>query len=299
MHSPPLPAEWNQLSKTKLTDTPFFPQEKYQCGPASLASVLQQSGVTITPDALTNQIYLPERHGSLQLELLGATRRSGRIPYRLQPNLSAIASELHQHRPLLVLQNLGLRSLPAWHYAVVIGVDPVSSEVILHSGIMKNLSMDAQKFLRSWDLADRWGIVVLRPGELPADDNPATFLKAVAAYNSVTNDSAVAKSYSQAALRWPENHLVWFSYAANAQISGKQSLAIENYLQALKIKPDHLPSINNLSLVYAEAGNFERSLKLLDKGLSLDPDDNFTDRLNATRKEILQMKEKQLVQGAM
>lgn len=299
IHSPPLPAEWTQLKSTELTDTPFFPQEKYQCGPASLASVLQKSGVPIIPGALTKQIYLPERHGSLQLELLGATRRNGRIPYRLQPTLTAITTELQHHRPVLVLQNLGLRSLPTWHYAVIIGVDPVLSKMILHSGTTNNLSIDARKFLRSWDLADRWGIVVLRPGELPADDNPATFLKAVAAYNSVTNDAAVTKSYSRAVQRWPKNHLVRFSYAANAQASGKRSLAIENYRQALKIKPDHLPSINNLSLLYAEVGQFEQSLKLLNEGLLLDPDNAFIDRLRTTQKEILQMKATQSVQGAM
>jgi len=290
--SPPLPAEWNQFQRIVLTDTVFFPQEKYQCGPASLASVLQQSGVPVTPSTLTSQIYLPERQGSLQLELLGATRRNGRIPYQLQPNLTAIVSELRYSRPVLVLQNLGLRSLPVWHYAVVTGVDPASSTITLHSGATKNLSMNAQKFLRSWDLADRWGVVVLQPGELPADDNPAAFLKAVSAYSSVTNDDAVIKSYTNAVKRWPQNHLVWFSYAANAQVSGKQPLAIQNYLQALRIKPDHLPSINNLSLMYAEAGNFQQALKLLDEGLALDPDNTFTNRLKTTRKEIMQMKAK-------
>lgn len=289
-HSPPLPAEWTQLQKAQLTDTAFFPQKKYQCGPASLASVLQQSGVTITPDTLSRQIYLPERHGSLQLELIGATRRNDRIPYRLQPNLSAIARELQQHRPVLILQNLGLRSIPAWHYAVVIGIDPALSTITLHSGTTKNLSMDAGKFLRSWDLAERWGIVALRPGELPADNNPAAFLKAVAAYSTVTNDDTVVKSYANAVKRWPQNHLAWFSYAANAQVSGNHSLAIRNYLQALRIKPDHLPSINNLSLMYAETGKFDQALKLLDEGLLLYPDHDFINRLKATQKEIIQMK---------
>jgi len=33
----------------ELTEVPFFPQEDYQCGPAALATVLNVTGVTITP----------------------------------------------------------------------------------------------------------------------------------------------------------------------------------------------------------------------------------------------------------
>ncbi len=287
---PVLPAEWAQIQKVELAETPFFPQQTYQCGPASLASVLQQSGIRVTPDALSRQVYLPQRQGSLQLELIGASRRNGRIPYRLPPNLSAIASELRQGRPVLVLQNLGLRSLPVWHYAVVTGVDPASSELILHSGTKRSLRVDAQGFLRTWDLANRWGIVVLKPGELPADDNPVAFLKAVAAYHAVTNDTAVSKSYAQAVRRWPQNHLTWFSLAVDAQKSGNQQPAMQHYQQALKLKPDHLPSINNLSLLYAQKKLFEQSLKLLDAGLSLAPQSSFVSQLLTTRKEILRMR---------
>src|SRR5688572_23044905 len=64
-------------TKVELTTTPFFPQKTHQCGPAALASVLSAAGVAITPDELTNEVYLPARRGSLQLELLAATRRRG------------------------------------------------------------------------------------------------------------------------------------------------------------------------------------------------------------------------------
>ena len=188
-----LPGEWPELGKIELTDTPFFPQKAYQCGPASLASLLQSSGIPVTPDQLTQQVYLPQRQGSLQLDLVGATRRNGRIPYQLPPNIMAIRDELEQKHPVLVLQNLGLRNMPRMHYAVVTGISPSTDEIILHSGTRQNLSMDVNKFLRSWDLADRWAIVSLKPGELPADNDPIRFIKAVADYAIVTKDAAVLK----------------------------------------------------------------------------------------------------------
>ena len=38
-----------------LLDVPFHPQTEMQCGPAALATVLNASGVGITPDALAPQ----------------------------------------------------------------------------------------------------------------------------------------------------------------------------------------------------------------------------------------------------
>ena len=59
----------------ELSDTPFFPQEEYQCGPAALATVLNAAGVGLAPNDLVDQVYLSTQHGSLQVELLAATRK--------------------------------------------------------------------------------------------------------------------------------------------------------------------------------------------------------------------------------
>src|SRR5688500_17642349 len=88
-----------------LLNVPFHPQTDRDCGPAALATVLGASGVAITPEALLPQVYLPGRKGSLQLELIGASRRAGRIPYRVERTPEALLAELQAGRPVLVLQN--------------------------------------------------------------------------------------------------------------------------------------------------------------------------------------------------
>jgi hypothetical protein len=65
--------------RVELTEVPFFPQTEYQCGPAALATVLAASGAKVTPDELVPQVYLPERKGSLQVEMLAAARRHGLV----------------------------------------------------------------------------------------------------------------------------------------------------------------------------------------------------------------------------
>jgi hypothetical protein len=100
----------------ELSDTPFFPQKKFQCGPAALATLLQMSDVPVVPAELEKQVYLPKRKGSLQAELLAAVRRYDRLPYVLQDTFTALAAELAAGNPVLVLQNLGFSFSGCWSY---------------------------------------------------------------------------------------------------------------------------------------------------------------------------------------
>ena len=65
------------VKPVELTQVPFFPQEQYQCGPAALATLLSFQGQNVDLNELTRQIYIPERKGSLQLELITASRSHG------------------------------------------------------------------------------------------------------------------------------------------------------------------------------------------------------------------------------
>jgi hypothetical protein len=150
--------------RTELTDTPFFPQERYQCGPAALATVLNARGVAVTPDELVPQVYLPARQGSLQAEMIAAVRRQGLLAVAIEPELDALLEEVAAGHPVLVLQNLGLDWLPRWHYAVVMGYDLGAQELVLRSGTEPRRITQFGVFLNTWDRSRRWGLVVLTPG---------------------------------------------------------------------------------------------------------------------------------------
>ena len=127
---------WHQAADSipprhKLNAVPFFPQKAYQCGPASLAMVLSWSGLQISPDELTPQVYTPSLKGSLQPAMIAATRRQGKVAYPIS-GAQALLREIAAGHPVIVLQNLGLSWIPVWHYAVVIGYDLDAEMVILH-----------------------------------------------------------------------------------------------------------------------------------------------------------------------
>src|SRR5690606_32243644 len=91
---------------------PFFAQDRYQCGPAALATMLGAAGVDVTPEQLVPLVYVPQRKGSFQVEMLAAARRFGRLAYPLEPRLDALLREVRGGHPVLVLQNLGLDWYP-------------------------------------------------------------------------------------------------------------------------------------------------------------------------------------------
>ena len=155
------------------------------CGPSALATALHRTGIAATPEQLAEQVYVPGRRGSLQLEMVAATRRHDRLAVQIDPDLHAIVAELTAGRPVLVLQNLGINWLPVWHYAVVVGYLPDANSFVLRSGTTERLVMRQSRFAQSWARADNWAVVILEPGELPRSRDPAGFIRAVAGLESV------------------------------------------------------------------------------------------------------------------
>src|SRR5690606_16550407 len=100
----------------------------------ALATILAHEGLPVDAEALAPAVYVEGLRGSLQAELLAATRRHGFVPYRLEPDPLALFAEVESGKPVLVMQNLGLPRFPVWHYAVVVGFDPEQERVLLRSG---------------------------------------------------------------------------------------------------------------------------------------------------------------------
>lgn len=246
--------EFSRAAAPILLDVPFHPQEDNQCGPAALATVLGAAGVETTPEHLSPGLYLPAREGSLQVEILGATRRAGRIPYLLDPSPQALVGELESGRPVLVLQNLRTRGFPAWHYAVLVGLDAARNELRLNSGPSAGLAMTAPRFLRTWDWAGRWAMVALRPGELPQTADPARYLAAVADFESVAGSGAALPSWQAAAQRWPDHPGPALAMGNAAHSRGETAEAARFFRAGLALRPNHPVLANNLASVLGEAG---------------------------------------------
>lgn len=251
-----------------LVDVPFVAQEDYECGPASLAMVLQAADKRATPEQLVPQVYLPGRRGSLQVEMLVAARRHGLPAYRLAPTLEAVLQEVAAGNPVLVFQNLSLPVYPIWHYAVVIGFDRDRGMLTLHSGVTKRLQMSLSVFERTWARGEHWAIVALPSSRLPATAQADSFAAAVAALERI-DPQAAQTAYAAALQRWPD-HLVLMLGSGNAAYAlGDLAAATAAYAATVKVHPLAADAWNNLAQVLMEQDRKAEALHAIDEALAI------------------------------
>jgi tetratricopeptide (TPR) repeat protein len=276
---------------TELDGTPFFPQERFQCGPAALTTTLLASGADVRLDDIVDAVFLPGKEGSLQLELVAAARRYDRLPYVIDGTLAAIQAELEAGRPVLVLQNLGVAAIPRWHYAVVVGIDAENQDVVLRSGTERRHETPIMTFLRTWRRGDYWGLVLLRPGELPATIDRQQYFSTITALDAIGRHDAAADAWRAAVQHWPTDLVALFGLA-NAEYGRGSLLAAENsYRALLDIDASHVAARNNLAWVLAEQGRFEDARQEIIEALALNEDTALQGELRDTELQILRMAE--------
>lgn len=271
----------------ELTATPFYPQDDYQCGPAALAMMLGAAGRPSSPAVLVDEVYIPARQGSLQPEIVAAARQRGLVVYPVRRELGDLLAQLGAGHPVLVLQNLGIRRLPVWHYAVVIGADPGAGRLILRSGRERRRLESSGDFMRRWGLAGHWGIVTLVPGTLPADPDWPVYLSAVADLEASGDLDGAGRAYEAALERAPDEAAARLGLANVRYASGRledAAVLYESLAEDLRYAP---VALNNLANLLADRGCMEAAGEAIDRALAAaGPNSSFDEALASTRARI-------------
>jgi hypothetical protein len=242
------------IGSTELVDVPFFAQTRFQCGPAALATILAYEGLDVDADSLAPSVYVKGLRGSLQAELLAATRRHGLIPYLLAPTPSALFAAVQEGKPVLVLENLGFKRVPVWHYAVVVGFDAERDEVVLRSGKKRRRTEGLDRFLRHIRGGGDWAFVALDPREPPlATATADRYVRGLAGAEPLLGPAADA-AYASALERWPRDPLVLFAAAGRELTAENYAKAASLYETLLDIEPRHAAARNNLANARAAQG---------------------------------------------
>ena len=256
-------------ARAELVDVPFFPQEEYQCGPAALATVMAHAGARVTPEDLVPQVYIPERKGTLQVEMLAAPRRRDLVSYALAPRLEDVLREVAAGNPVVVLQSYGVWPLQYWHYAVVVGFDREGQEVLLRSGTKQRLAMPLAVLEYTWKESARWAMVTVRPSVIPVTADPARYLEAIHAMGRVADRRAMITAYRTHLARWAGD--VGASVGlANAHHAAGELAAAEGALrEALRAHPDSVVVLNNLAQTLHDQRRHREALEVIDRAAAL------------------------------
>ncbi len=271
--------------RVELTKVPFFPQTLYQCGPAALAIAMNSAGGRVVPDDLVDQVYLPARKGSLQVEMLAAPRRQGLMGWQLPANYSALLRELAAGRPVLVLQNLAIWPLDKWHYAVVVGFDYESGDVYLRSGENERLTLPFTVFEVTWRRSGYWAMLVTPPDSIPATATETNYMPAMLAFERVASASASRSAWEAFLARWPANALGSIALS-NRYYAQNELVKAEGILKTATARhPDSAELLNNLAQVLSDQGRNVEALALIDRAVTLRGP--FAAEVIATREGIL------------
>ncbi|MFE8071059.1 PA2778 family cysteine peptidase [Marinobacteraceae bacterium S3BR75-40.1] len=258
----------------ELTTVPFFPQERYQCGPAALATVLNAWDRQVTPETLVPEVYLPEREGSLPVEMKAAARQRGMVTYPLAPSVEDLLKEIAAGHPVLVMQNLSIDWWPQWHYAVAVGYDLNKREIVLRSGRMKRRTTELGTFERTWERADYWALVVLPPNRLPATAEALPYMEAAGELETAGQDEAAGRAYRTAFQQWPEHPLSLMDQGNRAYAQGAYDDATRLFLKLVHTAPDKAYAWNNLGYSLAAQGCPSKAQQAVHCAARLEPQDN-------------------------
>jgi hypothetical protein len=253
----------------ELTSVPYFAQDAYQCGPASLAMSLNSVGFSVTPEILKPELYLPDRHGSLQVEMLATARRNGAVAYQLAPELNDVMHEIAAGTPVVVLQNLALSWYPVWHYAVVIGYDLDQAEIILRSGPEQRQILPMKTFEYTWARGNYWAMVAMPPGKIPETADATPFIAAVSALEKSSGPEKVQSTYIAALKRWPGNLSAQIGVGNAAYQLHDLNQAEAVFRQAAHDHPDSVAAFNNLAQTLSDQGRPDEALQAAHRAVSL------------------------------
>jgi tetratricopeptide (TPR) repeat protein len=245
--------------RAELDTVPFFPQTPFHCGPAALATVLTDAGLPTQPATLADAVFLPAREGALQTEMLAGARRHGAVAYPLPGRLDALLREVAAGHPVVVLQNLGLDSLPRWHYAVLVGYDLARRELVLRSGTTQRETMPLASFEYTWARAGHWAFVARPPGRLPASVDEDAAVQAAIGFERVAPSASAARAYAALLDRWPSNLLAGLGLGNTKLAAGELEFAATAFTEVAQ-RHDSAVAWNNLAQTQSRRGLHEAAI---------------------------------------
>ncbi len=152
----------NQIPVAKnvhiIENVPFYQQETHQCGPASLAGVMNYWGINIIPDDVAKEIYSEAAGGTLNIDMVLYAQRKGLNAIQYKGNMNDLKKNIESGYPVIVLVDYGISLYQANHFMVVVGYNEYS--LIANSGKEKGKFISTEDFLKAWEKTDYWTLLI-------------------------------------------------------------------------------------------------------------------------------------------
>jgi ABC-type bacteriocin/lantibiotic exporter with double-glycine peptidase domain len=140
---------------------PFYPQEEYQCGPASLAGVLNYYGVKATPADIAAEIFSRHARGTLDMDMVFYAQKKGLKAEQYSGSVEDLRRCIESRQPLIVLIDHGFWVYQKSHFMVVVGYD--EKGVMVNSGKEEHQFLSGDSFSKTWERTKFWTLKITAP----------------------------------------------------------------------------------------------------------------------------------------
>lgn len=252
---------------------PFVRQKGNLCGPAAISSIFEYYGKNIPQEEIARALYLVPVHGVLNIDLEQYAREKGFWTYvSFDKNLAEIKKNIRNNIPVLALLNAP--SIPfkkTYHYVVAIGYDDEEAVFIVNSGTQANETIPYNKFLKNWQLADFWTLVICPKERIDWQLDGQGYINLGFLYEKEGDLESAIENYKKA-FEEDKNEGALFNLGNVHLKKGEYKEAIAYYEEAVKLNPDFADCYNNLAYTYMEENiDMDKAIGYAEKALHLKP----------------------------
>ena len=133
---------------------PFYPQESYQCGPASLSGILNYWGIAVTPDEVARAIFSESTRGTLTIDMVIYAQQKGLSAEQYKGSLEDLKQKIDSGYPVVVLVDYGGILYQLNHFMVIIGYNEYG--IFANSGKDREKFIPKEDFMKSWEKTNFW-----------------------------------------------------------------------------------------------------------------------------------------------
>lgn len=144
------------IGSGKVDKVPFYPQVSFQCGPASLAGVLNFFGEGVTPYEVAEAVFRRDIRGTVTLDMVLYARKRGFFAEWYNGSVDDIRRSVDERVPFIVMVDFGFANVRKNHFMVVVGYTPEG--VIANSGKSREKLISWEYFLARWNRTKRWAL---------------------------------------------------------------------------------------------------------------------------------------------
>ncbi|RJQ56497.1 MAG: hypothetical protein C4526_01610 [Nitrospiraceae bacterium] len=146
-----------------IQDVPFYDDTGRQCGPASLAAVMNYwrsrtgSSSLLSPEKISAEIYSSGARGTLGTDLESYAKKNGFHTMQYSGSVNDLKDNVLKGIPVIILVDYGILFYQRNHFLVVTGYS--GDGIMVHSGREnKNISFAALE--KIWRKTGNWTLIV-------------------------------------------------------------------------------------------------------------------------------------------